>query len=85
MMFMPLQPLKIDDCPQFYTATIKDWKKLLKPEKYKMVVIESLHYLFKEERVIARESPTSISFFIKKKRFLKTQTTALNYTSALPR
>jgi len=42
----------IEGCPQFYTATILDWKKLLKPEKYKMILIESLQYLVKEERVI---------------------------------
>ncbi len=42
----------IEECPQFYTATILDWKKLLKPEKYKMILIESLQYLVKEERVI---------------------------------
>lgn len=41
----------IDGCPQFYTATIFKWKKLLKPEKYKMIIIESLQYLVKENRV----------------------------------
>jgi REP element-mobilizing transposase RayT len=49
---MTLKPIKIDSCPQFYTATIQGWKKLLKPEKYKMVIMESLQYLVKEERVI---------------------------------
>ena len=42
---MILKPLKIEDCPQFYTATILDWKKLLKPEKYKLIIIESLQFL----------------------------------------
>jgi len=42
----------IEECPQFYTDTILDWKKLLKPEKYKMILIELLQYLVKEERVI---------------------------------
>ncbi|PHR70327.1 MAG: transposase [Lutibacter sp.] len=41
----------IENCPQFYTATILNWKKLLKPEKYKMIIIESLQYLVKEKRV----------------------------------
>ena len=42
----------IESCPQFYTATILKWKKLLKPEKYKTIIIESLQYLVKEKRVI---------------------------------
>lgn len=41
----------LKECLQFYTATILDWKKLLKPEKYKMVIIESLQYLVQEKRV----------------------------------
>ncbi|QNK78741.1 MULTISPECIES: transposase [Winogradskyella] len=48
---MILKPLKIEDCPQFYTATILDWKKLLKPEKYKLIIIESLQFLVEEKRV----------------------------------
>ncbi len=39
---MMLRPIKIENCPQFYTATILDWKQLLKPEKYKMVIMASL-------------------------------------------
>ena len=31
--------------PQFYTATIFEWKPLLKPAKYKDVIIESLRHL----------------------------------------
>ncbi len=42
----------IKECPQFYTATILNWKKLLKPEKYKMIIIESLQFLVQEKRVI---------------------------------
>lgn len=41
----------IKNTPQFYTATIFEWKKLLKPEKYKMILIESLQYLVNEKRV----------------------------------
>ena len=40
------------ECPQFYTATILQWKKLLKSEKIKIIVIESLQYLVKENRVV---------------------------------
>ena len=42
----------INECPQFYTATILGWKKLLKPIKYKMIIIESLQYLVQENRVV---------------------------------
>jgi hypothetical protein len=31
--------------PQFYTATILEWKHLLKPDKYKDIIIQSLQYL----------------------------------------
>jgi len=36
---------------QFFTATILDWKNLLKPDKYKDIVIESLGFLVKDKRV----------------------------------
>ena len=42
----------IKEYPQFYTATILNWKKLLKPEKYKMIIVESLQYLVQEKRVV---------------------------------
>ena len=35
----------------FFTATILEWKKLLKQDKYKEIVISSLRFLVKEERV----------------------------------
>jgi putative transposase len=37
--------------PQFFTATILDWKHLLKPDKYKELIIESLKFLTGEKRV----------------------------------
>lgn len=40
-----------DNPVQFYTATILEWKKLLKPTKYKQIIIDSLSFLVKEERV----------------------------------
>jgi putative transposase len=49
---MTTKPIQIDDCPQFFTATILNWNKLLKPEKYKFIIIESLQYLVNEKRVI---------------------------------
>jgi hypothetical protein len=30
---------------QFFTATILEWKPLLKPDKYKQLVLDSLRFL----------------------------------------
>jgi len=49
---MNLTPNKIEGCPQFYTATILNWNKLLTPDKYKLIIIESLQFLVKQERVV---------------------------------
>lgn len=38
--------------PEFFTATILEWKHLLKPDKYKDVIVESLSYLVAEERLM---------------------------------
>ena len=38
--------------PQFFTATILEWKHLLTEDKYKDIIIESLRFLVKEKRVI---------------------------------
>jgi putative transposase len=40
-----------DNPIQFYTATILEWKKLLKPDSYKQIIIDSLAFLVKEKRV----------------------------------
>ena len=37
--------------PQYFTATILDWKHLLKPDKYKDIIIKSLQFLVKEKRI----------------------------------
>lgn len=37
--------------PQFFTATNLEWKKLLKPDKYKDIVIISLRFLVNDKRV----------------------------------
>lgn len=37
---------------QFFTATILEWKKLLRPDKYKDFIIDSFRFLVKEERVV---------------------------------
>ncbi len=36
--------------PQYFTATIFDWKHLLNPDKYKDVIIESLQFLVNEKK-----------------------------------
>ena len=38
--------------PQFYTATINDWKPLLEIDKYKTIITDSLCFLVKEKRII---------------------------------
>lgn len=45
-------PSIITEYPQFFTATNLEWKKLLKPDKYKDIIIESLRFLVKEKRII---------------------------------
>lgn len=42
----------ITEYPQFFTATCLEWKRLLHPDKYKNIVIESLRFLVKDSRVI---------------------------------
>lgn len=41
----------ITEYPQFFTATIKEWHKLLKPDKYKDVVVNSLQFLVEDKRI----------------------------------
>ena len=36
---------------QFFTATILEWKHLLKQDQYKDIIVESLRYFVKEQRV----------------------------------
>ena len=37
--------------PQFFTATIKEWKHLLKEDKYKNIIVDSLKFLATEGNV----------------------------------
>ena len=37
--------------PEFFTATILEWKNLLQPDKYKDIVVNSLRFLVKEQRI----------------------------------
>jgi REP element-mobilizing transposase RayT len=38
--------------PEFYTATILEWKQLLKQEKYKEIIIKSLEFLVKQKWIV---------------------------------
>jgi putative transposase len=42
----------ITEHPQFFTATILEWKPLLKQDKYKDIIIDSLRFLVNNRRVI---------------------------------
>jgi hypothetical protein len=42
----------ITEYPQFFTATILEWKKLLKPDKYKDMIVESICFLVNDKRAI---------------------------------
>jgi hypothetical protein len=35
---------------QFFTATILEWKHLLKPDKYKQIILDSLKFLVEQKR-----------------------------------
>jgi REP element-mobilizing transposase RayT len=38
--------------PDYFTATILEWKHLLKPEKYKDIIVSSLEFLVNEKRIV---------------------------------
>jgi len=44
-------PIFITEYPQFFTATIKGWVKLLEPDKYKDIIISSLRFLVEDKRI----------------------------------
>ena len=44
-----MQPI-ITEYPQFLTATSLEWKRLLKPGKYKDIIIASMRFLVKDKR-----------------------------------
>ncbi len=37
--------------PQFFTATIQEWKHLLKEDKYKTIIVDSFKFLVQEDSV----------------------------------
>ena len=42
----------ITEYPHFFTATNLEWKKLLQPDKYKDIIIDSMKFLVSDKRVI---------------------------------
>ena len=38
--------------PEFFTATILEWKPLLAKDKYKQIIIQSLQYLVSKQKVV---------------------------------
>jgi putative transposase len=40
-----------ENWPQFFTATIQGWKYLLKDDRFKGVILDSLHFLVKNNKV----------------------------------
>ncbi|MBS1609273.1 MAG: transposase [Bacteroidetes bacterium] len=43
--------LPITEFPQYFTATNLEWQKLLKPDKYKDIIIDSLRFLVQDKRI----------------------------------
>ena len=44
-------PSFVTEYPQFFTAINLEWKKLLQPEKYKNIIINSLRFLVQQKRI----------------------------------
>jgi putative transposase len=42
----------ITEYPQFFTATCLEWKRLLRPYKYKNIIVDSMKFLVQKKRVI---------------------------------
>jgi REP element-mobilizing transposase RayT len=47
-----MQPNFPVEYPQFYTATILEWKHLLADDKHKDIIVESLQFLVNDKRII---------------------------------
>ena len=44
-------PVFVTEYPQFFTATIVGWQRLLEPDKYKNLIINSLRFLVEDKRI----------------------------------
>ncbi|HKB45667.1 MAG TPA: hypothetical protein VKC90_14815 [Chitinophagaceae bacterium] len=49
--FITPVPQYAGEYPQFFTASIKGWYKLLEHDKYKDIIITSLRFLIKSKNV----------------------------------
>ena len=49
--FITPVPQYVGEYPQFFTASIKSWYKLLEHDKYKDIVINSLRFLVEDKRI----------------------------------
>ncbi len=45
-------PVFVTEYPQFFTASIKGWYKLLEHDKYKDIIVSSLRFLVEDKRII---------------------------------
>ena len=50
-LYLPSMETYPIDWPQFYTTTILEWKPLLKPVKYKDIIIQSLQHLTATKKI----------------------------------
>ncbi len=50
--FSYMADINFDYHPQFFTATILEWKHLLKEDEFKDIIIKSLQFLVKEKSVV---------------------------------
>jgi hypothetical protein len=48
--------MMLTEHPQFFIATILEWKHLLAPDKYKDIIIESPRFLVNHNRKLANQS-----------------------------
>jgi putative transposase len=49
--FKNMKMIYLTEWPQFYTATVLNWQHLLENDKYKNIIVESLQFCVKENKV----------------------------------
>jgi putative transposase len=49
--FKNMKMIYLTEWPQFYTATVLNWQHLLEKDKYKNLIVESLQFCVKENKV----------------------------------
>ena len=42
----------VTEYPNYFTATNLEWKTLLRPDKYKDIVVDSLRFLVEDQRLV---------------------------------